>query len=472
MKTGSSGEQPKQVLGYQGNPKGQETPVIHEKLSEKFTVAGNALRKTDVRGSSSSRYVGQPNPTFSKIHATAIESDQTSLQQDVAQTSKKSIVREAILKFSEQKSTGPPALVKNPSKVKNPAPKRGTKDEKTLKVLKKEEKSAPNPSEVRKGGDPKLKTPKEDEYTPKTSEEGGDPEISEELPEIAPKSKETPKKVEKGGALGPENTPKNPSDTRPLKNAFTALKYKKPTEQEKSPTAAKKPKRKPTKNPPPLRKPNTQQTIEKMLQANQTKTKPPAPTPEKPPILKPAKLLCNQKEESNSEQNQTLNNIKIKPDMNEKPEHLQSKTHCTTQETKPVNIKPKQDTKRKPNHDLTTKPKPAQIPGQSRKVKTAGLPISDLKTFLEKKRRERELKQTLKLNLENHSPSNSSDSATISRPQDSLLMNAPTDEKSDNSEVIFERDQGSSAHNGEIQTMSGDLLLAQCSINLGEKPMM
>ena len=209
-----------------------------------------------------------------------------------------------------------------------------------------------------------------------------------------------------------------------------------------------------------------------MLQANQTKTKPPAPTPEKPPILKPAKLLCNQKEESNSEQNQTLNKIKIKPDMNEKPEHRPSKTHCTTQETKPVNIKPQQDTKRKPNHDLTTKPKPAQIPGQSRKVKTAGLPISDLKMFLERKRRERELKQTLKLNLENHSPSNSSDSATISRPQDSLLMNAPTDEKSDNSEVIIERDQGSSAHNGEIQTMSGDLLLAQCSINLGEKPMM
>ena len=133
-------------------------------------------------------------------------------------------------------------------------------------------------------------------------------------------------------------------------------------------------------------------------------------------------------------------------------------------------MKPQQDTKKKPNHDLTTKPKQAQIPGPARKVKTTGLPISDLKTFLEKKKKERELKRTMKLNFENHSPSNSSDSATISRPQDSLLMNAPTDEKSDNSEVIFERDQGSSAHNGEIQTMSGDLLLAQCRNNLGEQP--
>ena len=110
---------------------------------------------------------------------------------------------------------------------------------------------------------------------------GRNPEISEELPEIDPKTKETPQKVEKGGALSPENdppkknpenTPKNPSDTRPLKNAFTALKYKKPAEQENPPTTAKKPKRKPTKNPPPLRKPKTQQTIKKMLQTNHIKT--------------------------------------------------------------------------------------------------------------------------------------------------------------------------------------------------------
>ena len=221
---------------------------------------------------------------------------------------------------------------------------------------------------------------------------------------------------------------------------------------------------------PPLRKPDTQQTIKKMLQTNQIKPKPLAPTPEKPPILKPAKLLYNHYEETNLEQNPSMN--QMKPDMDKKPVNRPNKTQNTTHETKPVNMKPKQDTKKKPNHDLTPKPKPAQISGPARKVKTTGLPISDLKTFLEKKKKERELKLTMKLNFKNPSPSNSSDSATISRPQDSLLLNAPTDEKSDNSEVIFERDQGSSAHNGEIQTMSGDLLLAQCSINLGEKPMM
>ena len=93
--------------------------------------------------------------------------------------------------------------------------------------------------------------------------------------------------------------------------------------------------------------------------------------------------------------------------------------------------------------------------------------------FLEKKKQERELKQAMKLNIDvKPSPSNSRDSATISRPQDSLLLNAPTDSSTDAEfEVINERDQGSSAHNGDIQTLSGDLLLAQCSRNLGEQPM-
>ena len=94
---------------------------------------------------------------------------------------------------------------------------------------------------------------------------------------------------------------------------------------------------------------------------------------------------------------------------------------------------------------------------------------SDLKSFLQKKKKERELKQTMKLNVvsTNPSPSVLRDNATLSRPPDSLLKNAPTDNK-----VINERDQGSSAQNGTTLNMSGDLPLAQCNENLGEQPIM
>ena len=106
----------------------------------------------------------------------------------------------------------------------------------------------------------------------------------------------------------------------------------------------------------------------------------------------------------------------------------------------------------------------------ARKVKTTVMPRSDLKL---KKKQERELKQTMKVNVVvvKPSPSTSHDSATISSPQDSLLVNAPTDSSTDAEfDVINEWDQGSSAQNVDIQPMSGDLLLAQCNRNLGEQP--
>ena len=56
-------------------------------------------------------------------------------------------------------------------------------------------------------------------------------------------------------------------------------------------------------------------------------------------------------------------------------------------------------TKRKPNQETTTKTKPAQTLKPVKKVKTTVLPKSDLKLILEKKKKERELKQTMNLNV-------------------------------------------------------------------------
>ena len=114
-----------------------------------------------------------------------------------------------------------------------------------------------------------------------------------------------------------------------------------------------------------------------------------------------------------------------------------------------------------------TKPEPAQKLKPGKRVKATALPMTDLKLFLEKKRIERELKQTMnsKVVIKNPSPSVLRDNATLSRPPDSLLKNAPADY-----ETIIERDQGSSAQNGTTEQMSGDFQLAQCNENLGEQP--
>ena len=89
----------------------------------------------------------------------------------------------------------------------------------------------------------------------------------------------------------------------------------------------------------------------------------------------------------------------MKPNLDKKPVNQPNKNQNTTQETKPMNMTPKPDTKKKPNQELTIKTKPAQTSKPTRKVKTTVLPKSDLKLFLEKKKQERELKQTMKLNI-------------------------------------------------------------------------
>ena len=286
-------------------------------------------------------------------------------------------------------------------------------------------------------------------------------------------------------------------------NAFTELKYKKPAPQEVKTKNTKKinqtnqsKKKKPTKPIPlkttPVIKQKTQQTITEMLQTSKnqdnTKTKISA-SPEKPPPLKPTikppKLIyrpegeekCNKPSlEPNHDVNQTKPNLDIKQVKPVKHENQNQETQIELKPTqgsiqKLLNLPAYNDTtKRKPNQETTNKPKPAQTLKPVKKVKPTVLKKSDLQVFLEKKRKERELKQAMNLEVvTNPSPSILCDNATLSRPPDSHLKNAPgeigTDEK-----IIIERDQGSSAQNGEIQNLSGDLLLAQCRNNLGEQP--
>ena len=192
----------------------------------------------------------------------------------------------------------------------------------------------------------------------------------------------------------------------------------------------------------PINKQKTQQTIIEMLRTNKEETKPkelPVPIP---PLMKPPTLLYRKKEETNPNP---------KPNLEPSQDVNQTKPDFDSKPVKPV-----------------TKPEPAQRLKPVKKEKSTVLQNSDLKSFLQKKKKERELKQTMNLNVvvsTNPSPSVLRDNATLSRPPDSLLMNTPAD-----SEIINERDQGSSALNGTTENMSGDLPLAQCNENLGEQP--
>ena len=264
----------------------------------------------------------------------------------------------------------------------------------------------------------------------------------------------------------PKSDPPESETGPPLKNAFTVLKYKKPTppQQEKTPKVTKKvnqpnqprtkhPKKNKNLNPvktkitpletTPSIKIKTQQTIIEMIKAKK-ETKPRELQTPKPPLIKPPTLFYRNQEETNPnpkpklEPNQELN--QPKPDFDIKP-------------AKPV-----------------TKPEPAQRLKPVRKEKAAVLQNSDLKSFLQKKKKERELKQSMNLNVvvrTNISPSVLRDNATLLRPPDSLLMNTPAD-----SEIINGRDLGNSALNGTTEKMSGDLQLAQSNENLGEQPIM
>ena len=96
-----------------------------------------------------------------------------------------------------------------------------------------------------------------------------------------------------------------------------------------------------------------------------------------------------------------------------------------------------------------------------------------MRQFLEKKKKKRELKQNLNFTvpLEESPPSNQCVSATLPRSNNSPVLNDTTAGIADAAiEVIIERDQANSAHRGDLTQMSGDLLLANGNINLGDKP--
>ena len=160
--------------------------------------------------------------------------------------------------------------------------------------------------------------------------------------------------------------------------------------------------------------------------------------------------------------------------LTKKPEH-KTIINLMKFNQKPEDYKNKQnpDKKPNPNQDLTNSTKPSKNSRLSRKLKTLVVQKSELKTFLAKKKQEKDAKLNLKVDVPvtpSPPPSIEHDSATLPCTSSSLLLNAPPASDIDEKNVIIERDLSSSAREGDLTNLCGDLVLADEQKNLGEKP--
>ena len=102
MWMGASARKPKEVLGSQGNLRGAKAHLSPATSELDATKIVKSLGKTEVRSQQSSTSVGKPNPTVSQIHEIDFETQRPSSAQNPTTSRKRSLVREAIIKFSER----------------------------------------------------------------------------------------------------------------------------------------------------------------------------------------------------------------------------------------------------------------------------------------------------------------------------------------------------------------------------------
>ena len=103
-----SDEKPEPVLSTQETPNSlvrAKALYTRNIRKSKFAAADDSLAKNEVRSHVSNKLFGKPNQTCEKEYSPAAGCSNTSQKPTTAETSKKSLVREAILKFSEKSET-------------------------------------------------------------------------------------------------------------------------------------------------------------------------------------------------------------------------------------------------------------------------------------------------------------------------------------------------------------------------------
>ena len=411
----------------------------------KCTVAATPFEKTVLRTQSSSILFGKPNQTSTRECSKTEKPSDTSQGQVTEQSSVKSIVREAILKFSEGG--------KNESQAKT-APKNVRKVAENHPLFPKlTRKSDPQPLKigVTAGSEKEDPPPPKNEENLRNSAKGGKQGGAMPQPVIIPAKLETKPHKPKAPAdpdpqpnqlpnLPPDQTvpPENQHSSKTRRDAFKIMLERRkrnlnqdsisPKTKAKTKTTniGHKTKQKPNQGLEKEKKPNL---VSNTTNQNQTAGKLKVD-------LKPPKLFHLKKPPVTSNS--------VEPPV----ETSTSETKGTkpTQETKPIATKPPVEVnKTKPNtlQEMMqkampeTKPKPASTPRRQEKPKPKPKPsvveTNELKLFLEKKKREREIKRTSVVveNIvvppnQNLSPENHGVRATLSQTNTSPTQISPT----------------------------------------------
>ena len=384
-----------------------------------------------MRGHSASIRVGKPNQTLHTEHTQATGQGVTSQALATAEVRKKSLVREAILKFSVKVKNHPPDLQKvhgDPPKVKlSPEPQKRANPKSTPNLQKVNfDPPKVNPFFLLKRVGPKtLQSVNMPEPNPQFSSkgEGGKPTEPLKTKPVDTKTKTRNQTIH----TPPQNKTiktKKTSETKPRKKTYTILKNQQTiTGMLKKTNDTPKPELKPNQEggtkPVEVKpvEPGDNNTLKK--HENQTKV-----------TLKPPTLLYIEKPQLTSTQ------------LSGKEEN-QDQTVTNELETNKNQIKPKQEIEvTKPNQkrppNLTNQAMPVKKPTkpvktQNQRGKPTLKPVKthDIRLYLENKRKEREQKQNQQIFEDTlncfdviPSPSTSSTSATLVQTSISLSQSA------------------------------------------------
>ena len=402
--------------------------------------------KTATRSHSTSELVGEPNQTYTRECNTAAEKSATSQAQVTVRSSVKSIVREAILKFSEGG--------KNEIQSKK-APQNVKKIAETYPFSSKLpcEETPYNQNKNQKRGEamPQPVTTETNHPTHKIAQES---EKKDPPPPINQKVQSNPARSVKGGEAVPPpvttpakqktkppinpNPPsnqtlaaENQTSSQTKRDAFKIMLERKRNSDQKPELPKTKPKVKTNKQKPNQGREQVKKPNQAIHNTNQNQTTKPLKINLRQPTLFHVKKP-------------PLTSINVEPE--EKPSEMTETKPKPTEGTIPPETKPSvEETKYKPNTlqemmkkatpETKTKPvsttKPARQPGKPKpKPKTSVVETNDLKLFLEKKMKEREMNlkgKSVVVTTTNQKPSPETHcvSATLSQINTSPTQSAP-----------------------------------------------
>ena len=427
----TSAEKPVQVSSTQQAPKSDilgKNPIIFQLRESKFTLADIPSTNAAQRSQHSNKYIGKPNQTAEIKKKSAIGCSDTSQNLTTVQRSRKSLVREAILKFSGKCEVTPHPPENEPKSSEIPKMNTTVGPVGTVK-----------PQENEKSENLGGETPKLALVQPETSQNvtlKSDPPHEKYEKSVNLNKKSPPKrgqkpdsilanKTSKTNAKPQEETLENEtSETQTRKNAFKVLKWPPKNQDSPKPKPKAKPDMKNSKNQLTKQQTNNENHVKitSLLKCKPSKVpnletiKKMEPVENQPKIkvtLKQPTLVLNikqQQPQGEEEIQQPMGRETTKPTNNLKPN--QTKNPIETAQAKPH---------KRTNSEAKSK--------QPRKPKPKVVEAGDIRLFLANKQLERARKlenSLLVQNIKPPPPSDSSVSATLPCSSNPPQLSAPS----------------------------------------------